>query len=742
MQYTPSPAPNEIEKRDDILKCYLDNQIRYLTLKYPNLSPSVIEEKVKAICKERFKRPTCEIIVYPRVGECNKTKMDLYKHLRDIGDKTIAPSGSAYYPSNKVKAMSTEYTLSLVLLRKKYKNAMFNYIMQGNTLMANANDNKQSLVKFKVNSIIGSSGTKYSAMYAPEIFGSITSIGRNGVVMTYGCTEQFLAGNYYFTDLEMLKNFIIVTKDGTNSRIGHDKAILATVKKHNLYIPTTKDICDSLTKTMFYYREPEYIAMCKEAITPIIENLKLHEKLYLFYRRNFFVMLKYNTPYWKEYLNDLFDTDKEVMNDPNLETVLSNTEPKAAKSLHGDILTMLTVIYEKYLNGYTYNDLVDADPHAAKIFSLIGLKIDKKLDYIEDILITFYYDGELFSNIPQYKHMMRNIVAVSDTDSILFTASKQVSWYRDGDMSNTKEALNMALFTIFVESQVVRSINRAAGIARGVVTEDNLKHINMKNEFLYPAFVKTCRGKHYFGYQTVKEGRNLPEPKLDKKGVGFQSSTLPAVSLQFTNNILKKILKDYMASGKLVAWEFIDLCLGYEHVILDSLKSGDLLYYTNASIKPKEEYADANRSIYFNYECWQEVFAPVYGDINIPGKFTLVPFKKNAFTDPKYLDWIEHKNKTIYTNLMEFMKKHPKKNITRMVLPATTTTLPEIFTPLIDARKIIYKNLAPAQLALESLGVKLGPMKKQPLFIDHYDYVASDSLNNVRLFIDGMSPSN
>ena len=64
--------------------------------------------------------------------------------------------------------------------------------------------------------------------------------------------------------------------------------------------------------------------------------------------------------------------------------------------------------------------------------------------------------------------------------------------------------------------------------------------------------------------------------------------------------------------------------------------------------------------------------------------------------------------------------KYKKKQITRLPLPLTVTKIPEIFIPVINSRSIIYKNMAPCQLALRSLGIDLGNQKKMPLFSDIY----------------------
>ena len=70
-------------------------------------------------------------------------------------------------------------------------------------------------------------------------------------------------------------------------------------------------------------------------------------------------------------------------------------------------------------------------------------------------------------------------------------------------------------------------------------------------------------------------------------------------------------------------------------MILDNLQNGGTTYLAIKSVRPANEYKDPNKSIYFNYQIWESVFAPKYGSILIPTKTYTVPVKNLA--DPRYI---------------------------------------------------------------------------------------------------------
>ena len=162
------------------------------------------------------------------------------------------------------------------------------------------------------------------------------------------------------------------------------------------------------------------------------------------------------------------------------------------------------------------------------------------------------------------------------------------------------------------------------------------------------------------------------------------------------------------------------MVLNYEQQIFKSLREGQLTYYTNAPVKIKEEYKTPESSLYSNYLIWQEVFSKKYGDIFVPSKCYLIPFTKNKYKSPEYLNWLMEKYPDIYKKWDTYIKKNPTKKINRLPIPIACQQIPEELIPLVDMRSIVFKNVQPAMLLLKTAGIDLGNPKKLMLLSDYY----------------------
>lgn len=723
MVNTQRPAPDQVQYRPDVMKCYIENQVEHLRLVFPDLSVEELTEIVREDAKKSFKRPECQVIVYPEPGECDLRTLDLLNFIKVHRADVITPSGTMFKSDPKNLPPSIAYCNACKQARSHFKKLMFACMEKGDKDGEARNDKRQALKKIKNNSIIGAHGFKGSAFYDKECFSGITSLGRNGVIMSYGITEQCLVNNFYWSDAEKVINHVVTVSAAANMELVEE-----ICNKYNLYIPDAETAASRLLESAKYYLSKETRVELHAKLVKMFNALPWQRRTYVFYRRSMINLFVYNKDLFKAKIAGLFDLDVKLKASPDFEERLANANPKDALKLPEDVQMMLSVIYNNVLNYNAVNkELVEKQPEIAKHFGLIGQEAVKYLESFEEVYAPFLFSGEALARIPENKYIIRKAVAVSDTDSVIFTMKSTVSWFKDGNLKVDQASLNMSAYTVYLLSRVLNTANRDLAISKGVVTEANVSLINLKSEFLYPVFVKTDLGKHYFAKYIAKEGRQLPKPKLDVKGVEFQSSTLPTVTKEFTNSILNKIIDDVIEYGDLYENDLIRTCLDYENKILSSLRAGDLGYYANASVKDKSGYKQPERSIYFNYEFWQEVFADRYGEIHIPGKYCMVPFRDKVMRSEQYLSWMKNGFPDVHERYMRFLKRvDPKKKLTRIVLPATCIKLPEIFVPVIDTRAIIYKNMAPTQLALKQIGINLGKAKQMPLFLDVY----TDTLMN------------
>lgn len=701
----------------------------YLRLRFPDVDEAVLEETIDWEIKHHSSPKICDVIVYPEPGECDLKRMSLGHFISENVANTIAPCGTIFKSDPENIPPSVRYNDSCRKDRSKFKKLMFDCSERGDTFGENLNNGKQNLKKIKNNSIIGGHGFEGCPFYDKESFNAITSLGRNGVILSYSLAEQLLSNNFYWSDEEKVIGYVISTAQGA---VDHDRKdqILSAVERHSLSVPDADTVAKRLLSSAKYYMSKERRKKLYQKLVEMFQAMPDWQKCYVFYRRNLINLFSSNSDLFRDFFARIQRIDTDLKARPDYQALLEQVSSQDALKLPEDISMMLAIIYNHVLDYKAVNkELVKKHPEVAKEFALIGKAVQEILNEYEDIFEAFMYTGESVPRVMENKYIIRKAVAVSDTDSILFTMKTIVSWYLKDKFEINQAGINLSAYLVFIFSKILNIANRDLAIAKGAVGEA-ADRISLKSEFFYAVFVKTDLGKHYFTKYLSKEGRVAKSPKIDIKGVELQSSTLPKVSRDFAKTVMSYIIDQVYEHGKVSEDDLIAMCVDYEQTILTSLKSGDLSYYANVSIKEEEQYAQPDRSIYFNYKFWHEVFEEDFGPINIPGKYPVVPFKEKIAKDPMYLEWLRKNYPNIHGRYLKFLESIPaNKRITRIPLPGELTKVPDVLIPCVNLRAIVYKNLAPAQLALRQLGISCGKQKQMPLFLDIYGSITDPSLS-------------
>lgn len=699
--------------RPSLIASYVNSIKLFLTTNFPHFKEDEIEEFIKKKVSELIQRPKAQIVSYPRYGDQELIEVDLLNLIRKYNNKTISPFGTFYETTDVHVPNNKEFLDTLVANRDKAKKAMFKYIEQNKPLEASIKEAEQALNKIAANSVSGGHGTALNALYDLETYSSITSLCRHGTMIAYTFTERFLAGNYYFPEFEDALNFIITTAEMAPP----DKEVENVLDKYQLNRVWGEELYELMLSGM-----DKYIVITeaqKRLLIETCEKLSAAKRSFVYYSRSLYNLFNKNKEVMTKLFTEIFTLDKN--ND-----CLNRTDVTTdyIKEIDGDLEQAAQTIYGDLLGPYIIRDVAKESPELGLTVAKVLKSFQDILDYWDPVIDMFFHSKTMVAKAHINKNMLRKVIIVSDTDSIIFTSKDMVTLYLGGTFSYDKPFVYgaHALCTYFL-CKSVASLLRMIAIQRGAVGEKNIKMLKMKNEFFYPVFVRTNQSKHYIGQLTVREGVILPKPKLDIKGVGFKSSNVPKITHEFTDKLIKILMKDVTEHTNIYAGDYISEVLRYEKFIYDSIKKGEFTYFTNISIKKKEEYKNPEVSIYANYLIWQNVFAEKYGDIYVPTKCVLIPFVKGKYKHPSYLQWLEMKSPAIYEKYIKMLEKNGKKPLTRLPIPVSCPSIPEEIIPLIDMRSIIYKNMSPAQLLLKSITVDLGNSKRQPLFSDYYSCV-------------------
>jgi hypothetical protein len=331
------------------------------------------------------------------------------------------------------------------------------------------------------------------------------------------------------------------------------------------------------------------------------------------------------------------------------------------------------------------------------------------------------------SRIPEHKYMYRDAITLSDTDSIIFSTQHWVDWYT-GSLAVTDRAYVINALIVFFLTKSTIYLQYQVSKKIGCCGKDLLT-MNMKNEFMMPVEISTAAKKNYASILKIQEGVVFANPRLDIKGVILRSSTYSPHTTAYTQWFIQDIINSITNTSKVDPREKILDVLRYERLVLDDIMQGNTTYLSIKSIKMQNEYKDPSKSIYFNYQIWEAVFAPKYGSILLPTKAYTIPVKNLA--DPKYIEYLETVEPDTADRLKQALEAFKGKDINQIPINSMLKEVPVVLRKAIRIRGLIYSQATPLYLIMKSLGINIGAdsgkMSTRPeLFSDVYGWVSSE----------------
>lgn len=699
--------------RKKFLQAYVDNAVSLLQANGDTSDRDLLVAYVKKQIRDRYKPLLSTVVANKNYGNAELIEhVDALKFFNHYNNKVLAPSGSVYHTIGEKKSVMYEFIKNYLTQRKILKKEMLHAEEKGDETLAQIKNYGQATVKIRANSLIGATGSEYSFCYNKAAFNSVTSMSRNLVMNAYAFTERFLAGNFYFPTYNHLLNYCSLIWQ----KMPPIKEIREILTKYKLYVPT-------LHETTLYFRQQVEVytnQLPERYVTKsFLASWNAEQLAFLFYSNNFYQIATKNVNVLRSMVREVF---KDI--DEPTEEQLKEIKPTDLFECDGDLLIVLNTHYCSLLpEGVSLYDTPKKEPELAKKLVYIAKYMTEKINAIMEIVEFFCNNGTTIEDILKHKMMYRKVVANSDTDSVIFSTKDWVEWYT-GNYNFTSDAFDIDVFITYCLSKSVAWLMYNISQQRGAQGKD-LYAMNMKNEFLYPVLISCTIPKHYAGPITMREGVILAKPKFDIKGVSFRGSSMQKITLDYTENFIRSMIDDIYRKdhpeelGKIDIQKYITKVIWYESHILRSLRNGETTYLNVDPVKTANEYKDPNKSIYFNYQFWCEVFQDKYGEIQIPTKCHVVPLDPIGIKSDQYLDFLKEKHIDIYSRLTRYMETIGDKKITRVPINPALNKIPDELIPLIDSKLIVYKNCSPMYLALESFGLSTGiPSKKKMLFVD------------------------
>ncbi len=755
-------------KRDTAINAYIENMVTYLKLKHPDKDEDSLREQVKQVIRDRVNKlkdnnrkavaehltideakakygklyPTLKMVQATDPDAPNPRKrsygnlvevpnMDILKFGSVYTDKIMSPFCSVYETTDKLTSFLTNKIVKDGSKRKSKKKLMLKARKLGDATGARVYNNQQATVKINMNSTSGAMGCNGNFLSSPANYNSITSICRFFVMNSYAHAERFLEGNFYFATVEQVINHVV-----NCVRLGPTGELVMSIYNRStvpLYLPNVDDVTIFLFDKLYRYNKntPEDH---KAKIKATISTLNQGQLAFIYYMSNLKNLIQTNEGFFRPWLDDFlsdtnvdynqtYDLDEINKVDPDLITVVSTVYnsmlPRNKKGNNISVYDCLSPQPEQGVN--------EAHPEIVQKFIAISKYMTHKLAQIAEIFNVFMRHDVAIPRVPEHKFMYRDAITLSDTDSIIFSTQHWVKWYT-GSLAITDKAYAVNALIVFWLTKATIYVQYQVSKRLGVCGKD-LVTMNMKNEFMMPVEISTSAKKNYASILKIQEGVVFSNPRLDIKGVNLRGSTFSPSTTAYTQWFIRDIIDTICVSRKIDPRKKILDVLKYERLILDDIMHGNNTYLSIKSIKLANEYKDPSKSIYFNYQIWEAVFAPKYGSILLPTKAYVLPVSNLA--NPAYVEYLERVEPDTAARLKEALETLKDKEINCIPINPMLKEVPEILRKVIRVRGLIYSQVSPLYLIMKSLGLSIGAdpgkMSARPeLYSDVYGWVSSD----------------
>jgi hypothetical protein len=677
-------------ERPKVLAAYVENMVAYLHGKHPEVPEDKLRKQVKAVVIQRLNRPKAQLVAHPEPGVSREVTVDLLDYCGSLGNRVLTPMGAQYKPTSEESSVLRDVLDRSVRRRNEYKEKMLQAAAVGDAVNESLYHIRQASTKIFNNSIPGAMGSIYSFLYDLAGYNAITTVGQQCVKIGYSHTERMVAGNLYLRDANDVINYCTLLQQVCPV----DKVNLVMEGK-GFHYPTVSETTSYFTNIVSRYTGDvaEY-----ERVAQYVTTLSDAMRAYVIYTYSFYNLLTYNDAIMRSWVKRLFKRDIPV--DESL-------DPKDIFKVEGDLLNMVkSRNFDVIRREPDLGVAIDHDPKGVQALLSICRHVESVLNDWSDVFSVFFVSDVDLPRVWMHPDMIRSSVATSDTDSVIFSARQTVEWYTPNDLMGD-DAIDMSALTVYMVSQTLEHLFARMTTNMGVAPEDRGR-IKMKNEFYYPIFITSYMAKHYAGLIVIQEGAILPNPKLDIKGKNYRGSDIPAVSHlrfeEFVKDTIAHLSKTPSISGR----DLLRTIGEHEKLVYTSLMAGEKTYLPTTPVNRLSDYeADPLRTNYLYYMLWEAVFKDEFGDFQIPNKGYALPVRDKG----KYLmseDWLDQLKSTypdMYDRLMAFVAEHPTKSFSRLIIPPSLATVPDIIRPLIDVRHVLFTNDKPFALFVSSFNL-------------------------------------
>lgn len=624
-------------------------------------------------------------------GDHEKDSVSLSRYLRDVitNHQILAPSFTTYKHPDDEASLHAEFLAINLKKRKADKKKAFEYKQEGNMFLSNYYNTLQKTRKVANNALSGAYASKSTILYNPSAHYTLTSITRSVSSIGNALTESFVAGNKLFYSPDIVMNYISAVISNVDLNM-----VRHCILKYNLAIPSVDEVMGMIEySSRRYWRSDEYLAKIREYLS----RLSNEELTSVMYVNDFYHLRKCN----ELFVRDMLDKLRTPVSSGSVDNLKDLTEAEEgiailahfiwAKELRG-----VKIDYPSMVGSELLMKLASTARHISIVFKEYKL-----------LIRTFYTTDILPINIANIVDMLRDVIVLSDTDSTCGSYDEWVRWFY-GKNRVDYEGAALAAIVMTMNTQLMDHFIKV--FARNMnIRDQDMDILAMKNEFYWPVFIPTNKGKHYFADVMVQEGNVFKQDDLEVKGVQLISSNIDQNIANKAKDMMLDIFKLYKEGKDISLFKYLTEVAKIERSVIDRIKEGDISIYKLDAVKKPNAYAlGEDAPAYFNHLLWKEVFEEKYGYPGEPIYNTIkVPTILNSKKDTN--DWIESiVDNDIRERISKFLEDKGKDSLSTFRIPLSIVKargIPEELTPIIDYERVVKDNCNIFYVMLEGIGV-------------------------------------
>lgn len=702
--------PDKEYKRDfNNFEHYIENTAKYLSLMYDEpleVTRPYVEEVTAP--EGRFARVIPRVMVLTRPEEGHRivetiSPDDLFDDIVR-NHRLISPSMTVYHHPRVKKSVLSLYIARNVKRRSAAKKAMFAAERAGDELTKAIENDKQTSFKINNNSLSGAHNSLFTILWLRSAHSSLTSTCRTAAGYANANNEKFLSGNrHYYSPEIVLENMISIIQ------LSDLDAIEATCKEFDLYMPEPEDVLEVVRYSSDLYWPNNYAA--HQDILELAQKFSPVERAAFVYISDAWHLKKYNEKLMRQFLTDMIQVPTTQHNEPG----------EVFKQMTDDMKAFVSSLTAHLVKGRKIKDMKSEAPDVYGIMANTAVQTQGVLSKYQSIIRHLWTTKNVPASVASFTQCVRRAGVVSDTDSTIFTVQDWCYWYH-GDHVINQETNAIRNSMVYFASQSIIHVLAVMSANMGVDI-DQLHQLAMKNEFAFPVFGLTSMGKHYFAFQSEREGNVYEVPHLESKGVGMKNSKAPAEIRQAAEDFIVTAMNDLMEGKKIKMLPRLKQIADMERGIITSINKGEIEYLTNAQIKNKESYTSPDGGPYRHYELWQQVFARKYGDAP-PPPYDAIKVSIEADSPARLKQWLDNwEDQDLRKEMDKALKALNIRALTTLMIPrqiCLQTGVPKEIVRGVDVRKLVYTTCSTFYLELESFGVFQSNKNITRLVSDYY----------------------